>query len=428
MAARTAINDLRQVARQVYRPRRALVVDDSPAHRKLLAAQLRRMDFEVTEADDGAAGLDLCRSISFDIVISDWVMPGLDGIGFCVGVRALRSEDYCYFILLTSKTGKEDVARGLDVGADDFLSKPVSPTEFRARISAGIRVVEMQRELADKTRTVSAALDTLQSVYDALDRDLIEARKLQMTLVRERTRDFGAGRIAALLRPSGRVGGDLVGWFQVNARRVGFYAIDVSGHGVASAMLAARLAGILTSVTPEANVALSLSGRNRADPWPPEVAAARLNRLLIDQIGTDQYLTCIYAETDLKTGKVALVQAGHPHPYVLRADGTVERVGQGGLPIGLIAEARYSRVEVVLQPGDRLLLMSDGLTEATDGDGQELGEDEVVRLALAHRDLPLDEMLEAMVWRLSERSGSTEFADDVSAVAYEFTGGADVPD
>jgi sigma-B regulation protein RsbU (phosphoserine phosphatase) len=419
---RTAIRDFGQAAREIYRPRRALVVDDSPAHRKLLAAQLKRMNFEVSEADDGLAGLAQCHATNFDIVISDWVMPGLDGLGFCAGVRAMKSEDYCYFVLLTSKTGKEDVARGLDVGADDFLSKPVSPTEFRARISAGIRIVEMQRELAEKTRAMGAALDELHAVYDALDRDLIEARKLQMTLVRDRFRDFGAGRIATLLRPSGRVGGDLVGWFSVNARRLAFYAIDVSGHGVTSAMLAARLAGILTSVTPEANIALSLSGRNRADPWPPEVAAARLNRLLIEHIGTDQYLTCIYAETDLKTGKVALVQAGHPHPYVLRADGGVERVGTGGLPIGLIPEARYTRVEVQMRPGDRLLLVSDGLTEATDAEGRELGEDEVIRLAAAQRDLPVGEMLEGLVWRLAEQSGSDEFADDVSAVVYEFTG------
>jgi phosphoserine phosphatase RsbU/P len=428
VAARTAVQEIRRAARQVYRPRRALVADDSPAHRRLLAMQLKRMGFEVAEADNGAAGLDLCRTTPFDIVISDWVMPGLDGIGFCQAVRALQSEDYCYFILLTSKSGKEDVARGLDVGADDFLSKPVSPTEFRARIAAGIRIVEMQRELAEKSRAMAAALDTLQSVYDALDRDLIEARKLQMTLARDRARDFGAGRIATLLRPSGRVGGDLVGYFSVNARRLGFYSIDVSGHGVTSAMLAARLAGILTSVTPESNVALSLSGRNRADPWPPEVAVARLNRLLIDDIGTDQYLTCVYAETDLKTGKVALVQAGHPHPYLIRANGEVERVGEGGLPVGLIGDARYSRVEVQMHPGDRLLLVSDGLTEATDGEGNELGEDVVIGLAAAQRDLPIDAMLEALVWTLAEKSGATEFADDVSAVAYEFTGGEIIED
>lgn len=428
MPGRKRLRELQEQIRATPRARRALVVDDSTAHRKLLARQLERMGFAVDEAVDGNAGLARARETPYDIVVSDWVMPGLDGLAFCDAVRRLKGDPYTYFVLLTSKTGKEDIARGLEMGADDFLSKPVSPTEFRARINAGIRIVETQRELSDQSRLMAAAFETLQSVHDALDRDLIEARKLQMTLVRERTRDFGPGRIAALLRPSGRVGGDLVGWFQVNARRVGFYAIDVSGHGVASAMLAARLAGILTSVTPEANVALSLSGRNRADPWPPEVAAARLNRLLLDQIGTDQYLTCIYAETDLKTGKVALVQAGHPHPYVLRADGSVERVGQGGLPIGLIPDARYTRVEVVLRPGDRLLLMSDGLTEATDTDGRELGEDEVVRLALEHRDLPADEMLEALVWRIAERSGSDEFADDVSAIVYEFTGGADPAD
>ena len=88
----------------------------------------------------------------------------------------------------------------------------------------------------------------LQAVYDSLDRDLIEARKLQQTLVRDRYQDFGRGTVSLLLRPSGHVGGDLVGGFRINARRIAIYAVDVSGHGVASAMMTARLAGMLSGV------------------------------------------------------------------------------------------------------------------------------------------------------------------------------------
>ncbi|MFN3294596.1 MAG: PleD family two-component system response regulator [Gemmobacter sp.] len=138
--------------------RRALVVDDSRAQRLLLRVALARWGYDVTEAASADAALDLCRSTAFDIVLSDWVMPGLSGPEFCRAFRALPREGYGYFILLTSKSDKDEVAEGLDAGADDFLSKPVDPGELRARMQAGERLLSMQRELQDKNRLLGAAL------------------------------------------------------------------------------------------------------------------------------------------------------------------------------------------------------------------------------------------------------------------------------
>ena len=123
----------------------------------------------------------------------------------------------------------------------------------------------MQAELVAKNRLVGHTLDQLQKLYDSLDRDLIEARKLQQTLVRDRNRDFGAGSAALLMRPSGHVGGDLVGSFVINQRRIGVYAVDVSGHGVASAMMTARLAGLLSGATEGQNIALTTSADGQRD-------------------------------------------------------------------------------------------------------------------------------------------------------------------
>lgn len=400
--------------------RRVLVVDDSRAQRRILTVQLQRWGYEVAEAGSGEEALALCAAQAFDIVLSDWVMPGITGLEFCRAFRALPRDGYGYFILLTSKSEKAEVATGLETGADDFLAKPVNSEELRARLRVGERIVGMQAELLQKNRLIGSTLDQLQKVYDSLDRDLVEARKLQQSLMMDRQRDFGTCRAAALFRPSGHVGGDLVGSFQINPAHVAIYSVDVSGHGVASAMMTARLAGLLSGGSPDQNIALTSTADGRLYAWPPEIVAARLNQVMIEQLKVDQYFTMAYAEIDLENGLCRLVQAGHPHPVVLRADGRVDQLGQGGLPVGLIAKARYDRVQVQLHPGDRLILASDGITECPDVSGAELGQDGLARLLTRSAPLASPDLLESLVWDLAAHAGGEVFPDDVSALIFDY--------
>lgn len=398
--------------------RHVLVVDDSRAQRRILAMTLARSGYRVSEADSGISALALCREISFDIVLSDWMMPGMNGLDFCREFKALPRENYGYFILLTSKSEKAEIADGLDCGADDFLSKPVNSDELRARLRAGERIIGMQSELVEKNRLVGSTLDELQKLYDSLDRDLIEARKLQQTLVRERFRDFGGGEVSVLLRPSGHVGGDLVGFFEINPRRIGVYSVDVSGHGVASAMMTARLSGLLSGSTPDQNVALTIGPFGERDAHPPEVVAARLNRMMFEDIQVEQYFTLAYADIDLRSGFLQLVQAGHPHPALIRKSGGIEFIGEGGLPIGLIADATFDRVEAQLTPGDRLFLVSDGVTECPSPAGEELGEEGLARILRVNKDMTNPALLEALVWDLAAYYGGEDFPDDVSGALF----------
>lgn len=131
-------------------PRHVLVVDDSRAQRHMLSMQLRRWGYLVTESEDAAAALRVCAGADVDIIISDWMMPGMTGLEFCRKFRALGRERYGYFVLLTSKSEKTEVADGLEAGADDFLTKPVSSGELRARLRAGERMLSMQSELLSK--------------------------------------------------------------------------------------------------------------------------------------------------------------------------------------------------------------------------------------------------------------------------------------
>ncbi len=404
------------------RPLQVLVVDDSKAQRRILAMSLARWGYRVVEAASGEEALVACQSAPFDIILSDWMMDGMSGLEFCHAFRALEQEAYAYFILLTAKSEKAEIATGFEAGADDFLTKPVLADDLRARLRAGERIVGMQAELVQKNRLLGATLAELQRAQAMVDRDLIEARKLQQALVRERFRDWGRGAATLFLRPSGHVGGDLVGFFELGPDRVALYSVDVSGHGVASAMMTARLAGYLSAASPDQNLALQRRADGGFDPVPPEEVAARFNRAMLQDLQVDQYFTMVYADVDLATGVVAFVQAGHPYPLILRRDGQIERLGGGGLPIGLLPDARHERVMARLQKGDRLLLLSDGMTECPSRLGMELGEDGLEHLIRKNRGLDSGPLLEALIWDLASHLGSEDFPDDVSGLVFDYRG------
>lgn len=404
----------------VLRP--VLIVDDSKAQRKILQMQLTRWGYQTFEAASGDEAMALCRHYKFDIILSDWMMPGMSGLEFCKEFRALPREGYGYFILLTSKSEKAEIANGLENGADDFLSKPVSADELRARLRAGERILSMQDELVSKNRLIGSTLDELQKLYDSLDRDLIEARKLQQTLVRDRFRDYGAGQAWLLLRPSGHVGGDLVGSFVIDANRIAVYSVDVSGHGVASAMMTARLAGLLSGTSTDQNIALKAGRDGAQDAWTPAQVASRLNRMMIEDFQVDQYFTLAYAEINLMTGHFTLAQAGHPHPMLMRANGRIEVLGNGGLPIGLIDGAPYDEITETMRPGDRLFLVSDGVTECPDPLGNELGTDGLANMLKSNAGMRGDDLLEALVWDLNAFAKGGDFPDDVSGILFDYRG------
>jgi sigma-B regulation protein RsbU (phosphoserine phosphatase) len=401
---------------------RVLVVDDSRAQRHILSMYLRKWGYEVLQAGSGEDALAICAKVPVGFVISDWMMPGMTGVEFCSKFKALPREDYGYFILLTSKSEKSEIADGLLAGADDFVPKPVGSDELRARLRAGQRILSMRSELVEKNRVIAANMKELQKLYDSLDRDLMEARKLQQTLVRERFRDFGAATVSLMIRSSGHVGGDLVGSFQIDEHRIAVYSVDVSGHGVASAMMTARLAGYLSGSSPDQNLAFQQLPDGRRQVRRPSEIARAFNRLMLEEIQVEQYFTMAYAEIDLRSGKAVLTQAGHPHPMVLRKDGALEVIGEGGLPIGLIPGATYLDSDLVLAPGDRLFLMSDGMTECAGTAGEDLGEEGLGRMVQRLADLDSPAMLEGLIWDLAEFSGTDQFSDDVSGVILDYRG------
>ncbi len=403
-------------------PQRVLIVDDSRLQRKILCSSVKRWGFDVYEAGSGEEAMVIAEEIQPDLVLSDWMMPGMNGLEFCDAFRKLSGERYGYFILLTSKSEKNEVAMGLEAGADDFVTKPVDANELRARIAAGERILRMQRELTDKNRLITETLDELQRVYDSLDNDLLEAKKLQQSLIRERHKSFDTGDVSLMLRSSGHVGGDLVGFFPAGEGHLGLYSIDVSGHGISSALMTARLAGYLSAAAPDQNVALHREPDGTYGFLPPEEVIETLNDLVLDEMETEHYFTLLLADVNLETGHVRMAQAGHPHPAVQRKNGDIEQTGPGGFPVGLMSGISFQQFETTLRPGDRLLLLSDGVTECPDINGDMLQESGLETLMTDLRDVSGPAFFEALLWKMTEFSGGDQFPDDVSGILFEFRG------
>lgn len=397
---------------------RVLVVDDSRAQRRLLTRALSRWGYCALEAESGAEALEICEAREISLVISDWMMPGMSGVEFCRAYREMSRGKPGYFILLTAQTETEFLAEGLESGADDFLSKPVSPVELKARLRAGERVVNAQRDLATKNTELSQALRRLSDAYSAIDRDLREARRFQEALVPERHVPFGPLDVSLLFRPSGHVGGDMVGYFPVCEGEFGVYSVDVSGHGVSSALMTARIASYFSATAPDRNIALRRMAGGYA-MLPPHDVCENLNALLQDRRDSDQYLTMVLAHMMIETGEVTMCVAGHPSPILWRQGERPDFLQTFGTPLGLIETAELGRCTVRLEKDDRLMIYSDGITECPDPKSALLDEPGLARLLEKHAAHAGPELLARLVTSLEDYAGNAEFPDDLSAVLIE---------
>ncbi len=399
-----------------------LVVDDSALQRRIVVLKIKNWGFDVLEAESGKQALEICKTTTVDLVLSDWVMPEMNGLEFCEAFRKLERDRYGYFILLTSKSEKNDVTQGLEIGADDFLSKPVNASELKARIRAGTRVLEMEQRLHEKNETAQNALAELRGLYDEINKDLAEAEKLQQSLVPVRHKRLKNAEISLLFKSCGHVGGDLVGFFSFSMDRVGLYSLDVSGHGISSALLTARLAGYLSPHNKTQNIAFERQHDGRYIHRSPREIAGALNSRMMEELDTEHYFTLAFADIDLTTGHVAMVQAGHPHPVIFNPATGVRFLGEGGPPIGLLPDMEYENFEFDLRPGDRLFLYSDGITECQNNADELFDESGLEEMLTKHLVGSGPEFLTDLMWELTGFANGRPFNDDLSAILFEFDG------
>ncbi len=401
---------------------RVLVVDDSKLQLKIVSAHLKKWGLDPVQCLSAKEALERCQTQEFDMVISDWMMPDMNGLEFCKAFKALERETFGYFILLTSKSAKEEIAQGLVHGADDFLSKPVNPEELFARMQAGQRILEMEQALQYKNKRITETLSKLQALHAEIQRDLVEAERLQHSLIPEDHVKLESGNVSILFKSCGHVGGDLVGFFRFSRDRLGMYSIDVSGHGISSALVTARLAGYLSRNNKAQNIAFERDHKGEFTHRAPAQIAEALNNQLLADMETEHYFTLAFADINLTSGHTKFVQAGHPYPVIVRKNGATELVGTGGPPIGLVAGAKYRTETLELNHGDRLLLYSDGITECQNANDTLYDEDRMRAALTNHKGNTGLEYLNDLLWDVSQFADGTPFYDDISAILFEFSG------
>ncbi|SNS33737.1 sigma-B regulation protein RsbU (phosphoserine phosphatase) [Noviherbaspirillum humi] len=393
-------------------PIRALVVDDDPLILRLISFFLKSKGYAVFEASDGHDALRLLEAEDINLVITDWVMPGMDGLALCQAVRSKPRDAYVYLMMLTSRGNAGSLVEAMEAGVDDFLVKPFSPPELGARLHAALRVLALEAGLESRNRKLAEA-------YNQLSRELDIARKMLLGLLPDPS-SIGPVSFNWFFKASSYVGGDSFDYFPIDGRYTCFYVVDVAGHGVSAAMLAFNTRNQIRSAVGQIAALLTQPGSDIG-----AVAAASVtefNRRFMQMNETSLYFTIIFGILDAESGRVALVQAGHPAPlYFHPGRRSMEPIGEGGLPIGFLDEVEYEANVLQLEPGSRLYLYSDGVTECANGAGELFGRERMEEVLRECGAAPLDHAAQSLERALQQWRGSAEaYDDDVTFLALAY--------
>jgi sigma-B regulation protein RsbU (phosphoserine phosphatase) len=411
-------------------PGTLLVVDDDEANRDMLSRRLERKGFSVTVAEDGGWAIELVRQRPFDLVLLDVLMPGLNGLDVLRELRQAHPATELPVIMATALTESGDVVEALRLGANDYVSKPLDFPVVLARIQSQLSLkraveeaVRLERSLEQRNQELIRLNARLEEANRRMERDLRAAARIQETFLPRGEPELAGARVAWHYRPCEELAGDGLNVFTLDDRHAALYVFDVSGHGVASALLSVSLSRVLSPPSDPSSVLRPDSGGNgdaRAGRTmsPPEVAG-RLNRMFPFDEATEQYFTILYGILDVATGEFRYVSAGHPGVAHVPADEGGRIVENRGFPIGL-AELPYEELTLPMAPGDRIYLYSDGIPEALGADGQVFGGDRLLGALKHARGEPLDRAVASLLGDLERWTDPAGLRDDVSLVAVEF--------
>ena len=268
------------------------------------------------------------------------------------------------------------------------------------------------------------AQDTLKKVNEELEAanqklkgDLDAAALVQESFLPGGMPEIAGVRFASWYRPCTELAGDMFNAFSLDDQCVGLYILDVSGHGVAAALLSVALSRLLSFGQPLTEAKSGKSGEH-ALKRPAEVVEA-LNRRFPLNPRTFQYFTIICGVLELGSRRFRYVSGGHCHPVHVPRDGAPRVIVSGGLPVGLFPDSAYQEQVLDLQVGDRLYFYTDGVTEAENSFGQDFGLKRLLETFDSARSGTLEASLAALMDQVQGWHGSSSFADDLTVLALE---------
>lgn len=392
---------------------RVLIAEDDRVSRRLLQRQIEQWGHEVVSTENGREAWNHFCNDSFSIVVSDWMMPEMDGLELVRRIRGSHQAGYVYVILLTAKTEKDDLVRGMEAGADDFLTKPFDRNELRVRFRAGERIIQLERNLAERN-------NQLQAVNQRMTRDLEAAASVQRSLLPAALLPIPGIEFAWSFRPCDELAGDFLNVLPLDERHVAVYVADVSGHGVVASLLAVAISRLLTPQTSASSVLVqAIPGSSEVRIIPPIEVAKELNRRFQMSDKMASYFSLVYGVLDIQTHQLRYVSAGHPPILRLARDGQMTFLPGDGYAIGWDTDVEYDEQVVELKPKDRLWIYSDGVPEAMNGKLELFGEARLQEACQRQHSQALPSAVQGLLKEVEQWCGPSGPRDDVSILAIE---------
>lgn len=417
---------------QIPRKMNILAVDDAPDNLLLLQTILEAEEFgkiylaeSAYEAYEYIGIVESEANVPLDLILMDLMMPEVTGIDAIKEIKKYPEYQDIPIVVVTAKSETEDLVEAFEAGAVDYLTKPINELELLARIRSMLKLKfetdhrkfhefeleNMATELSEKNARLERMLSELQADLEAasvMQRSLLPSENLHLPGV-----DFWW-----YFEPCQSVGGDLIDITRMADGLLSFFIIDVSGHGIQSAMMAVSLHRMLSAWGGRNSIIRSTDG----SPRPPNEVVADLNEDLVLQASSLQYFTMIYGLFDTATGELCYTRAGHTPLIILRADGRLEVKHEGDVPVGLTDIDSFELIKCKINQGDRVILFSDGITEARRGQPNSrefFGEDRFYKLLYETRTQNPKQSINYIIKKFNSWLAPDTANDDLTLLIFE---------
>jgi serine phosphatase RsbU (regulator of sigma subunit) len=371
---------------------RILIIDDSEHNRYLLARQLERRGHSIATASHGRQGLEYAQREPFDVILLDLMMPEMDGFTVLDQLKRNPQTHHIPVIVISAINEIDDVVRCIEAGAEDYLTKPFNQTLLYAKINACLERKRLR--------------DSEQAYLNAIRYELELGRRTQADFLPTSLPHLTGWEITAAFVPARDVAGDFYDAFLLPDQRLVCFVGDVCDKGIGAALLMALTRSLLRAFIEQA-------ATNNTDPLR---AIAMTNEYIARHHHASRTFSTIFCIVfEPKSGLAQYVNAGHPEPLIIRADGSVLHLTTTGPAVGWIADARFTVETTTLRAGDILFAYTDGVTEARARDGEMFGEERLLStIATAHNQtLRLDVIQQAVMMY----TGQPQPADDLTMLA-----------
>jgi len=388
-----------------------LIVDDNAVNRKMLTAVLSTANYQLIEAVDGENAIAVVSREKPDLILLDIMMPKKDGFEVCSILQHNPETEKIPIIFLSAKTDTMDKIKGLELGGQDYITKPFDNGEILARVRVHLKVQNLTKELI-------RANEEMREKQQYLDDDLEAAGEIQKSLLPKAMMDFEFMDTAWRFMPCQKVGGDLFNVHRLDETHWCLYMLDVSGHGVPSAMVSVSASQML-----DPKMGLLVKDNILESPFyritsPAEVLQALDQEYPIERF--NKHFTISYMIINSTTGIIKYSNAAHPPPLLLHKNGNLEILKEGGAIIGMGGILPFEEGQKQLFPGDKIFMYTDGIIEYANRSEQFFGEERFFDELKKNKNRSVTDIVDSVISAVMEFGDNNDPQDDISLMGIEY--------